>query len=271
MIYLRPHKRPKKWPVAVLIAGALLLLTLLFRPIIPESVGELFNTVGAQFWKRETRLGALLKPFGALFTAKQSLLDENEQLMREIQRLKIEQLRTQTAAVEGSTLEKGSPNIAATEHIFASVLVRPSSTPYDILIIDRGRNDGVLVRDLVLANGAAIGWVAHVYSHTSSITLFSSPDMNTSVRLHTEDDAIAVTARGRGNGNFLIEIPQDIVVSEGTAVTIPGSPPIPIGSVSKVVADPADSLQKIYFRLPVNIDELWLVELVHDRQLPVSF
>jgi rod shape-determining protein MreC len=271
MIYLRPHKRPKKWPVAVLFASTILVLIVLLRPVMPESVGTFFSTMGSQFWERETRLSALIMPLKTLITAKESLSNENEQLKKEINELKIEQLRIEALVIESFILEQISWRESETKGIVASVLVNPSRTPYDILIIDSGRNDGVEKGDLVLVNKAAIGWVTQVYSRTASVTLFSSPGTEVTVRFYAEDKAITLTAKGRGNGNFFLEVPRDIVVEEGVVVTIPASTIIPIGSVSKIIAEPSDSLQQIYFRLPVNLNELLFVELVHNEQLPISF
>jgi cell shape-determining protein MreC len=268
MIYLRPRRRQKKIPRIVLVAGIILVGLLLLRPIMPEFLSSGIHAIGAFVWERESRLTSGINFISTGLQTKKSLVEENTSLREEIVKLRLSSSTIGAIERENMDLKSALSRDYERERIVASVLVRPSRTPYDILVVDRGREEGVIERSLVFAYNSPIGWVKDVYTHTSVVELFSTPGRKVDVRLGGTDTATIAT--GQGNGNFIIELPRDIMVEQGALVSIPRNSPSVIGIVAEVRSAPSDSLQTIFFRLPINLNELWLVDIVSGEQLPFS-
>ena len=150
------------------------------------------------------------------------------------------------------------------DFVLAGVLVKPSRTPYDTLIIDAGRDHGVRAGDIVLAYGdVAIGHVREVTQRSSKVQLFSSPGDEIDVVL--AKSGVTVTAIGQGGGNFLAEAPRDLDIEVGDVIIFPRIHTQIVGSVGQVTRRPADAFQAVRFATPVNVNHLRYVQVVsHD-------
>jgi cell shape-determining protein MreC len=102
--------------------------------------------------------------------------------------------------------------------------------------------------------------VTEVYQRSSIVTLFSSPGVLTSVVIGPSH--IQATAEGKGGGNFEAVLPRGVAVQEGDAILMPGINPLLFGTILKILAAPSDSFQTILFKNPVNMFELYYLELV---------
>ena len=142
----------------------------------------------------------------------------------------------------------------------ATLLANPSRSPYDTLILDAGKRDGVLLGDLVIAGDSVIiGSVSRVSQTTSVAVLFSAPQVVTDVIVGGD---IRTQAYGRGGGNFEIRVPRDQEVSIGAPVIFPLLSPKVFGFIEEVYVSPADSFQTLLFQMPVNVFMLERVYLI---------
>ena len=154
-----------------------------------------------------------------------------------------------------------SRNMPDRKYILAGVLSSPPQAPYDMLILDGGREDGVTYGVGVTAYGTILlGYVEEVYESTSKVKLISFPGLETKVFFESSD--IAGIALGKGGGNFLMELPSSLPVKTGDIVATPGISPLTVGIVEKVEIDLANPFQKIFFRFPVNIQNLQYVMIL---------
>jgi cell shape-determining protein MreC len=145
--------------------------------------------------------------------------------------------------------------------VLASILVKPSFSPYDTLIVDIGTDAGVVVGDKVSADGNIfIGRVSEVYANSSKVILYSSPDEKVLVLVGSNN--VLKEAVGIGGGNFKIELPREIDIKEGDDVVIPSISPNIFGIVEKVEYKEADSFQTVLFKSPINVLELKWVEIL---------
>ncbi len=96
--------------------------------------------------------------------------------------------------------------------------------------------------------------MADVFPDMSKIKLISSFGEETNVLL--ESSGIPAIAVGRGGENFEIMLPRAVKVDIGERVITLGNQPMLIGIVEKIEHQTTDPLQKIIFRLPVNIQYL---------------
>lgn len=139
--------------------------------------------------------------------------------------------------------------------ILASVLVRPPLTPYDALIINAGMKESVEVGDQVYAfSGFPIGEVVETKQNRSTVRLLSAPGIKTEVLIGTS--TIAVTAEGKGGGNFFLKLPKVTEIKKGDVVARNYLPPEVFSSIETVDSNDGEAYVYAYFKLPVHLNSL---------------
>lgn len=206
-----------------------------------------FNKTAQQFILKSLTIGSLLRD--EELKEKNSVL-ETEVLSCAIIQKENEELKTkfyrQTLAVE----EK---------YILAGILSAPPRSPYDVLILDGGAENGIQNGMAVIAyNDILIGYVAETFPKTSKIKMVSFPGEETSAILQSAagESHIFVSAIGKGGGNMEIKLPNSIEVKSGDYVITPGLNSLILGITGKIEVNLAESSQTILFRAPLNIQEL---------------
>jgi cell shape-determining protein MreC len=181
-------------------------------------------------------------------------MSENDVLHRELERERLKVFRAEQIMDENRELKMLLGRSDETNYTLAYVLARPALTPYDTMLIDAGSSKGVSVGDLVFGEASVvIGEVRDVFPGNSRAVLFSSPGVETDVFL--PDGGASGVARGRGHGNFVMRLPQDIAVGEGDAIMMPGDAML-LGFVSAVERLVGDVFQTVRFRTLVNVSTL---------------
>ncbi|PIU99814.1 MAG: hypothetical protein COS58_00150 [Candidatus Tagabacteria bacterium CG03_land_8_20_14_0_80_41_22] len=189
------------------------------------------------------------------FYEKKSLQEENEILREKIIEMETKIIRSEILEKENVILKNAFSAGEKQNFLLASIIFRPSITPYDIFIIDSGSDNGVKEGMQVSAFGnVLLGYVADLFSDTSKIKLISSFGEETNVIL--ESSGIPTIAIGRGGENFEIMLPRAIKADVGERIITLGKQPMLIGIVEKIEHQEADPFQKLIFRLPVNIQYL---------------
>ncbi len=143
--------------------------------------------------------------------------------------------------------------------VLGAVLQRPPGIPYDTLMLDIGKQNGVAPNDVVFAGGSsAIGAVSDVYDTTSRVTLFSAPGESYQALL---GGSIPLTITGQGAGSMSGDVPAGTSATVGEAVTLPGIASAFVGSVSYIDQESGASFETLYVQLPVDIFSLESVEV----------
>lgn len=191
-----------------------------------------------------------------------SIWDDKKMLSGENRILteKIMELETKIALLE--ILEKENEMLKAVlsleekrEFILASIISRPPVNPYDMIIIDAGSSNSVKDGMPVTAFGnVLLGYVTDVFEDISKVKLISFFGEETNAIL--ESSGTPVIAAGKGGENFEIILPRAVSVDIGERIITMGKEPMLIGIVEKVEHQTTDPFQKIFFRLPVNIQYL---------------
>lgn len=154
--------------------------------------------------------------------------------------------------------------------IAAGVIGRPSLTPYDVLVIDQGSNDGVVESAPVYAGAdQAIGHVARVFPNSSIVVLASSPGVESTVYIHGPN--IYTTARGQGGGVLAVSVPQGIPITTQDVVVMPSLGGGVYGRISVIDSVPTEPEQRGFVTLGTPIHSLWLVSVGREALAPVSF
>lgn len=210
--------------------------------------------------EKENSITQSLKNITEGFIAAQSLADENR-------RIKEETLRMQAQVLDRNLLEE---RVAELEgllgrewkdgHVVARVLAGPGRSPYDTLIVDAGKEQGISQGDPVAYAGAGIiGNIDEVYAQAAKVRLFSSSGVHTAVIVG--ERAVPGIAEGRGMGNFEVQVPKGSAVLVGDTVMLPGGTLI-LGMVGTAIEDDAAPFARVLFAAPFNIAEIRTVEVI---------
>lgn len=156
------------------------------------------------------------------------------------------------------------------ERILAGVLARPPFVPYDLLVIDRGAEEGVVVGAVVyIAQNHAIGLVSHVYDHTSLVTLFTSPGVETTVYVYGPN--VFAYAYGEGGGVLRVSLPQGVGIHEGDPVVLPALRMGDVGLIERVESLPTQPEQSAYVTLPQSLQSIRMVSIDRETLLPPTY
>ncbi len=195
--------------------------------------------------------------------SKASLVSENKLLREEIDRMQVQVLDRNLLEERVIDLEGTLGRAGVDNRVSARVLVGAGRSPYDILVIDAGTDEGVSVGDQVAyAGSGVIGEISEVYSSSSKVKLYSSPGEEVRVLIGN----VPAIASGRGLGNFTAKIPQGSLVVEGEQVLLEGSNFI-IGKIGAIEEKPAEPYIRVYFRSPFNISGIRSVEVIKNKSI----
>ncbi len=146
------------------------------------------------------------------------------------------------------------------ERILAGVIGRPNALPYDMLMIDQGARDGIVIGALVyIGDRTVIGFIQSTTDKTALVTLITTPDFISTVYVLGPD--IFTSAVGIGGGQLRVGIPQGITVKEGDLVILPSITSGVYGSVSYLETVPTEPEQYAYVSPTTPIGSLRLVSV----------
>lgn len=252
----RPNINYRKKKRKFVLSGALvalILIVLIFPTFSFRLIGRPAFYILSPFLKMKAGVIEWRDNIKINFAEKKALQEDNDAL-----REKIMQLETRIALSEAADKENEALKISAEEKnkfLLAYVIFQPPLTPYDMLIIDSGSENGVKEGMQVSAFGnVLLGYVADVFDDTSKIKLISSFNEETNILL--ESSGVPAIAIGRGGENFEITLPRPVNVEIGERIITLGKQPLLVGTVEKIEQQTADPFQKILFRLPVNLQYL---------------
>ena len=216
--------------------------------------------IAEPFWKVSNRANGLIEDSYTLATAsKGELLDEVENLKKQINLMSVLEARLGVLEQENRLLRESLGYVWPDEKwVLAGVIARPPVSPYDVLILDVGTEQGISVGQLVLTgSGSVVGSVQKVFNNKSIVSLFSTPGKKTSVVMFSQ--GVGVEALGKGGGVYQVFIPRNINVNTGDIVVLPGGRTEVIGQVGEVMFDARDPFQIAYVSSFDNIYEQRLV------------
>ncbi|MBM2817828.1 MAG: hypothetical protein HW401_418 [Parcubacteria group bacterium] len=253
---LRNSSKPRNKNKRLKFLIAAIIFAILFLISLTGAFKISLNNIILPFWKSDSYIGQKFSNTFSIIGSKKSLIAENRRLGEELNKIKADLSIQKIIQKENEDLKAllGRDEIKKNA-ILSAVLVRPSISPFDIIIIDVGLDKGVKAGDRVLYEGSvAIGEVEEAYVHSSKIKLYSSPGEKFIALVG--ERSVQVEAEGLGGGNFSAKLPRDIEVNEGDAAVVPSISASIFGFVQKIELNPTDSFQKIIFKIPVNLSEL---------------
>jgi cell shape-determining protein MreC len=167
-----------------------------------------------------------------------------------IQRLLEEnmQLRTMAKAGEGE------------ERLVARVLARPDFLSYDLLQIDKGSEEGVVVGAPVYTGvDSVVGIVTYVTGQYSFVDLFTSPGFESTAYIFGPN--VFAPIEGVGGGVARVKLPQGVQLQTGQLVILPGVSNGVYGEIVSVQNEPTQPEQFGYIAPPVAMNNLLYVSV----------
>lgn len=254
----RPNIKTKKKKHRLILGAALTALilgTLIFPNFLFRIIGRpVFYAIEPIFKTRKVFLDQW-ENLRLAFSEKNGLYTENSVLREKIMELETKINVLEILGKENETLKAAFSAEERKKFILAGVILKPSQIPFDTLIIDSGAVSGIKEGMQVSAFGSVLlGYISDVLQNTSKVKLISSFGEETNVIL--ESSGIPAIAVGRGGENLEIILPRSVSIIGGGRIITMGKQPMLVGHAEKIEHQATDPLQKIVFRLPVNIQYL---------------
>src|SRR5918992_710631 len=244
-----------------------------------------------EFPKQPAQIGSrALKPVRDLFGWVGDTLDakdENARLKRELERLRSEVARSQTARRDARELrglvrlqrQDGFPQ--GTRPVTARVIARSPTVWFSSVKIDKGSNDGVRVDQPVIAAGGLAGKVTSVSGGSAQVTLLTDASSAVSAQVMPEGaNGIVKPEVGNPRDLLLDFVEKGRRVTEGTTVVTSGFTSsrveslfprgIPIGTVTEVDLDEIELYQRVHIRPFADLRRLDWLQVLTARGQPAE-
>lgn len=156
------------------------------------------------------------------------------------------------------------------QRLLAAIIGRPNALPYDVLVIDRGANEGV-VKDapVYIGDNRVIGLVTKVFAESAVIELVTTPGFVTSVFVVGPD--IYTNAVGVGGGQLRVGVPQGINLNVGDPVILPAVKSGVYGEINHIDSLPTQPEQYGYVSTDIPIQSLRYVAVGSVPVRSISF
>lgn len=266
MSYQRANKKKDTlWNVILVLAVIALVIVLLALTPIFSFLSRGSHVAGVGLWRAgEATETGIVNGKKIITTSKTKLVRENETLRDQIDEYKGKSLINQKLQTENTEL-RALLNVVDESRNFvtARVISQPSKSAYNTLIINGGEKDAIGTGDKVTAYGTVLlGEVVEVFARTSKVRLYSSPGVVREAILTQGGSRLPI--EGNGGGNFRIELPRDIEVTEGTQF-IDAVTSLVLATVQAKIFDPREPFQTIVARSPIHVGNLEWVQVMKDN------
>jgi cell shape-determining protein MreC len=244
---MRTREKKQKRRKQIMYTMFIVLILLAFFTSFYHSLYNFLEKPFVNIYKNTETLKQDSKNIFHTWFSKKKILEENEELKKQIAILEVDNLRAEYLA---SLLEKEEilKNIISGNTIYGFILKKNND---GVVTIDKGGIDNVSKDDFVLSyDGSLIGIVTDVFDYSSFVSLFTKNEMEVSAILFPQD--ISVNLKGNGNAMFT-ELNRDIEIKVGDIVYSQENPGYIIGLVSFVDFDPRDPVKKVYIAPIHNI------------------
>lgn len=259
----RQNKRRR----ALITLVALFLGLFLLRNVLFPSLSGTLHFIARPLWAVQSAVGGWASSVVTQLRSKSALEEENTRLREQVNALSLDGYSRAFLREENDVLKEMYGRPREYDLVLATVLARPNKSPYDTLVIDIGADAMLAPGMRVMTDGDFIlGEVAAVYEHSALVKFYSSSGTELPVLLGSSTP-IAETAHGIGGGNFRVALPRGAEVVEGDMVTLPDLGPAFTGVVERIDAPESSSFAVVYFKLPVNWNELKYVYVAFPRTI----
>ena len=242
----------------LIFATVAMLVVVLIDIVTGGSLRALVRTGGASVWSASARTRDAI--FGNGYFSSRAALSREIQTLRQTLASYQEGAAAYRVVKEENDALRTLLTLAQKEEgVTAPIVSSVISSPFGTFLIGAGETDGVAKGDLVITSGGfVIGVVEETYVRTSIVRELLAGGSNVEVLL----SGAPIGMLGRGGGNAIATLPQEIRVEEGMPVTSPAYGGRAVGIVGRVEHDASSAEQDVYVQLPVNMASLTYVYVV---------
>lgn len=235
-------------------ASAIILLCILFgffaRGFIAKNISKVSSAITSSLYS--------IMPQG--FRSKAELADENRALADQIVALSAANADRNRLARENTELKNNFKRSDKRKLVYAVVIKKPPSSPYDTFIIDVGDESGIKQGDTVIFGNVALGTVVETGKNYSKAELFSSPGKV--FRGVFGADNITIEVKGLGGGVFESLLPIGTKVALGDDLILPSISPKVFATVEKIEEKQSEGFKRVLFTLPINAGQIGAVGII---------
>lgn len=210
------------------------------------------------------------------FNTRQTLVEDNRNLKREVLRLKSELILLDQYKEENQRLRKllGSSFVRDEKKVVTEVMAVDTSPYRHQVVIDKGQIDGVYVGQPVINEKGIVGQVTFVAAHNARVLLLTDAKNAIPVQVIRNDIRVIASGNGEIDEIQLEHIPTstdiqvgDLLVTSGLGGIYPEG--YPVANVTKVDHDTRQEFAAIKAEPVVEFDRLRYLLLIwpnEDRQ-----
>jgi cell shape-determining protein MreC len=249
MIYRQKNKKTgyRKYLILIIFFVILFFFGNFFKSFVQGLASPILNINSSVF----SGIGNMT----SYFKSKNELQKINNELLGENQDFKIQLLTLQSVQKENEDLKSQLNFINPQNKILISkIITKPPFSPYDTFVINS--NEQIKKDQKVFYKKMLIGYVLETYTKTAIVKLYSSSDEKIPIQLLGNE----FEAEGQGNLSFKIKIPKSLIIEKNTPIYSSETNSI-LGVVEAMYSDEAAAFQDIYFKYPININDLDYVEV----------
>lgn len=209
-------------------------------------------------WNLRNEIINKSQDFASFFSSRNSLVEENRSLKDKLAAEESLLYSYRTLETTNERLLQELGRLPTEVKVAAGVMMRPPQSLYDVLVIDAGSKEGIVISNqVILPFGVGLGTISKVNRDSSEVTLYTSYGIKTEAVL--ERGEVPVTLIGQGGGNFIIELPRDIPSEVGDRVLSYGLSPRLLGVVEEISAQSTDSFKRVLVKTPQSFYSLRFV------------
>lgn len=196
----RPKEKftlPSKYLLFLLTCVCIAIMVLSFKtPSIHAPINSVAGTILVPFQKGISEVGSWISDKSDQLMEIKDVLEENQRLKNEVDRLTIENTKFQQERYELNQLRqllKLDEEYSEYQKIGAQIIARDSSNWFSTFTINKGSNDGVKLNCNVMAGSGLVGRVTDVGPNYAKVTSIIEDNNNTSGLLLSTGDHLIVT------------------------------------------------------------------------------
>lgn len=196
-----------------------------------------------------------------------SYLRSKSELQAEVERLQAELATGATAQTSFHRLLQENMQLRSMaraggeeERLVARVLARPDYLAYDLLQIDKGTSDGVVVGAPVYTGvDSIVGLIVHATPKYAFVDLFTSPGFESTAYIFGPN--VFAPIEGVGGGVARVKLPQGVPITPGQLVILPGVSNGVYGEIVSVQNEPTQPEQYGFISPPLAMNNLLYVSV----------
>ena len=253
--------------VILILFIALFISSIFFRNSNNKIIMNISSTILKPFVYIYDFSSSIYKNLNIKFSDKEKIIEENNNLQKENEELKMELLESQKILDENTSLKQMLDIKKTFQHfnvVMGNIIYREHDNWSKTFKIDIGKKDGIEINQAVVAKDGLVGYISSVENDTSTVTTILDPSASVSVKISSANEpAILKGDLDLKSSNKLklefIELDANISISDmlytsGSGTIYPSS--IPVGKIVEIVNSKNDINRYAIVEPNVNIKTL---------------